>query len=156
MNFFCATVILLCLLILIQQTATANVDQDFVDLSFECPAKAICPQLCVATTEDCPSQMQCGNNQTLCADGSCHSVCGPNLVSPCSYECAPVACPLVIQPYEDCKLLFASLYEHANTCHTSGPTLMESKYSWGDPAFLAIYVWVGGVTVAILGWCSYK
>jgi len=139
---------------------------DYVDPSFECPAKTTCPQVCVASAEDCPSVMRCEKDTDMvCADGSCAPFCDPDLVSPCSKACAPVACPKIVATFEACVEAFTPYYEFAEICDaileaeenggtknkTSGPS-----FTWSDPAFIFVYCWFGGVSAGIVLWCWYK
>lgn len=153
--------VVLLLYVLLPLSTQGNVDPDYVDLSFECPFKAVCPQVCVPTPFDCPPSMQCMGNLTLCADGTCAEVCSANLVSPCSEECAPIACPLVIDNYDNCISLYGPLLMLAANCSSSDVTEEEvvsagSRFSWHDPAYVAGYCWVTGVTAAIITWCWFK
>lgn len=135
-----------------------NVDEYFIDTSFECPAKTLCPRVCVPTVLDCPIELQCPENKTLCNDGTCSESCNPTLVSPCSSECASVACPLIIDYLDACTDRYTSHYLYASECAVSTDAGLSSgsKFSWSDPAYIFVYAWVIGVTAGIVGWCWFK
>lgn len=159
--------LLSCLLLLVQPLFTigqSNIDANYVDYSFQCPLKAICPQICVPTPFDCPASMQCPENTTLCADGSCSDFCSPYLVSPCLESCAPIACPLVIGYFEECLALYSSEIEYSESCaslenvedviHEEGT---GSQFSWSDPTYIAAYVWLEeSLQQSLLGATSSK
>lgn len=135
---------------------------DYVDPTFDCPAMTTCPVVCVASAEDCPQEMRCPENQQLCADGSCQDVCwtNDNLVSPCEQDCAPVACPRVIAPFEVCMSTYSSYYER----ECPPPTYLDDKDayndeyhpSWMDPGFMLVYLWIITNTVGMIAWSWYK
>lgn len=133
---------------------------DYADHSFQCPALTTCPQVCAATYEDCPAQMRCGETEHLCLDGTCSTFCESGLVSPCTEDCALVACPRIVASYEYCWENFAPWYKFE--CDTSdtteGPsnTETEDTLSWTDPAFLFGYLWVAVSTVGVIGWSWFK
>jgi hypothetical protein len=136
---------------------------DFVDLSFTCPASTICPQVCAPTIEECPTH--CPNNETLCANGSCApdgTQCPVLLDLPCSSPCAPVACAPVIATIPSCFEDFAEFYKRVENCTTltdNGIPLEETEKPdllWTNSINLLVYSWVLLVTATIIGWCWYK
>lgn len=135
-----------------------NIDESFVDTSFECPAKTLCTRVCVPAASDCPVELQCSNGETLCNDGTCAEFCNPTLTSPCTSECASVACPLTIDYLDACTERYTSYYTFAVDCDASGDDSpnVESNFSWNDPAHVFVYTWVIGVTAGIIGWCWFK
>ena len=131
---------------------------DYADHSFNCPATTTCPQVCVEFPEDCPSEMKCGEYEELCADGSCAPFCDPDLVSPCTSSCASVACPKIVATYDICQRNYSLYYEFANTCESMFEEVVDNvaSLSWTHPVCLAVYAWVIGVSLGIVGWCWYK
>ena len=142
---------------------------DYEDTTFECPAMTTCPQVCVPTSEDCPTEMRCTEpGEVLCQDGSCATFCDPDLVSPCDSPCAPVACPKFVTTYDVCLSNYTRHYEYAAFCESSsttttttdddgeGLTTTGPTFTWTDPAYIATYLWVGSVTFCIVLWCWYK
>lgn len=134
---------------------------DYADHSFSCPALTTCPVVCVATVQDCPAEMQCGPTETLCLDGTCATFCDAGLVSPCTEECALVACPhVVVASHQYCSDTFASWYE--NECDGDQDGVIEddpadvADLSWFDPLFLFVYAWVLVSSAGIVGWSWYK
>jgi hypothetical protein len=139
---------------------------DTVDPTFNCPALTTCAQVCVATVEDCPPEMACpGNTTTLCADGSCAEECEPaagdddgaeGLVSPCAFECAPVACNRVDNTFDQCTALYGDLYDAEVVCGEEESAYESTLLEYTEPAFIIGYVWVTGLTFCIIFWCAYK
>eukprot|EP00934_Nitzschia_sp_Nitz4_P006580 Nitzschia sp. Nitz4//scaffold131_size63436//29849//34134//NITZ4_006274-RA/size63436-processed-gene-0.102-mRNA-1//1//CDS//3329535265//6570//frame0 len=146
--------------ILLFHFTSGEVDPDYVDYTFGCPLVASCPRICVATPFDCPQELQCEGNMTLCADGSCAQSCDETLTSPCTSECAPIACPLVKDYYEECLERYSDYYEYEASCQVSddpsSPVSPGSRYSWTDPIYIVGYLWISGVTFAIIGWCWFN
>ena len=140
---------------------------DFVDPTFNCPATTTCPQVCVANYEECPSSMRCPGSLIPCADGSCRELfCDSSLVSPCTKDCAPVACPKLITTYDVCLRDFSPWYEKDCTSsgsETGGDEVRrledidgEDVPSWTDPAFVWVYSWLIVTTFAIVAWNWFK
>jgi predicted P-type ATPase len=129
---------------------------DAVDPTFNCPAFTTCPQVCVATIQDCPDKMLCSGNQTLCLDGSCADVCDPSLETPCLYtSCAPVACHKVDSHYDTCLNLYGPWYTNETLCADSE---QQSAHLWTmrEPVFVFMYVWISFLTLSIMAWCAYN
>lgn len=146
------------LLLLALLAAIAKADfGDTVDPTFNCPALTTCAQVCVATVEDCPLEMACPNeNESLCADGSCAVFCDPTLETPCTHECAPVACNRIDDTYDQCQEKYGNLYDNATACGEEEDAYEISLVEFNEPAYIFGYVWVSGVTFLILAWCAYK
>lgn len=141
-------------------TFTEVVKADFgdtVDPTFSCPALTTCAQVCVATIEDCPPEMACPNwNETLCADGSCATVCDDTLETVCEYECAPIACNRIDDSYDQCQEKYGPLYDAETICGEEESAYEMSLVEFNEPAYVFGYAWVSGVTFLILAWCAYK
>jgi hypothetical protein len=129
----------------------------YVDPTFNCPATTTCPQVCVATVDDCPLQMLCSGNLTLCADGSCQPGCDDaDASSPCEFECAPVACAMVVDLYSNCQELYAPFYDAEASCGEEETLETTTLLQFNEPAYIVAYAWVGGISVLILLWCAFK
>jgi Cation transporter/ATPase, N-terminus len=137
---------------------SVNADyDDFVDYSFSCPAKVTCPQVCVSRVQDCPTEMQCRGNQTLCIDGSCvNGECSTFLESPCFTECAPVACARVVREHDACQRFYQELYNAAQECGVSDDDTVIGKSFLRSPLFTFIFSWICGVTLSITLWCAFN
>lgn len=131
---------------------------DYADPTFDCPATTTCPQVCVQTADECPPEMQCGEFEMLCADGSCADFCDPTLISPCGSQCAPVACPKVITTYDVCQTNYTLFYEFEATCESIYEEIIHegASFGWTHPACIVVYVWIVGVTLGIVAWCWFK
>ena len=145
--------------------ATESTDL-YVDLSFTCPAKTTCPQVCSPTLADCPEDLKCNRdlNETLCADGSCAQFCDPTLVSPCAEtsKCSPITCGSIDTYYDVCVEEYGGWYEFAASDYCSSYVdndgAMEESWnlSWSDPAYVFVYCWVGVMSIVIVHWCWFK
>eukprot|EP00934_Nitzschia_sp_Nitz4_P005704 Nitzschia sp. Nitz4//scaffold440_size7261//1106//5402//NITZ4_009160-RA/size7261-snap-gene-0.0-mRNA-1//-1//CDS//3329552021//5694//frame0 len=148
--------------LLLLYLTSGELDSDFVDYTFGCPLVVSCPRVCVSTPFECPQELQCERNMTMCADGSCAYSCDETLTSPCTSECAPIACPLIKDYYEECLEKYSDYYENEAICQVGndGPTSPflsgRSRYSWTDPVYIVGYSWISGVTLAIIGWCWFN
>jgi hypothetical protein len=112
-----------------------------------------CPVVCVASVDDCPTT--CTGNTTLCGSGSCEEDCSGYEATPCGCPSLPVACPKVIDYYDDCINSFQSFYDNNTAC------LGEQEYStppmsYTEPIFVFGYSWICTVTVLVIGWCFYN
>lgn len=140
---------------LLLQSALSDFD-DYVDSTFDCPATTTCRQVCVATEADCPSNMLCSSNETLCPDGSCvPGKCDLELKTPCAYKCAPVACVKVVDDLDSCNSMYANQYEIETMCGQEEEASIQ-YVSFGDPAFIALYCWISIVTSLICLWCAFN
>jgi hypothetical protein len=130
---------------------------DYVDPTYECPATTTCPQVCVASIDDCPVDMQCADDQELCIDGSCASnSCASNLNNPCEYGCAPTACArVVIDFYDSCLGKFQPEYEAQEACQKLEEQAIEQN-SLREGAVRFFYAWLGIMTLTIGIWCAYN
>ena len=131
---------------------------DYVDPTFQCPVRTTCPQVCVASVNDCPSDLTCPDNEQLCVDGSCATLCNSTDLqkNPCEYDCAPIACArIVIDSYDSCIERFQSEYNTADECQRQVETA-SAPNEFREGAVIFFYVWVSVVTVAIGVWCAYN
>jgi hypothetical protein len=108
--------------------------------------------------------MSCGN-LTLCVDGSCAEECEPaagdddgaeGLISPCPYECAPVACNRVDDYFDACIEKYGDLYDAATVCGEAEESYDTTLLTYTEPAFKFGYVWVTCISLFIILWCAYK
>jgi hypothetical protein len=129
---------------------------DYADESFNCPALTTCKQVCVPNVTDCPFEMLCQENETLCADGSCSASCDESLESPCAFGCAPVACAKVDNFHATCLDLYGPLYDFEAACGEEEVTGATHLWSFTEPGFVFFYVWICGVTFVLLAWCAYN
>ncbi|CAB9522557.1 Probable cation-transporting ATPase 13A4 [Seminavis robusta] len=130
---------------------------DTVDPTFNCPALTTCAQVCVATVDDCPSEMACPNfNETLCADGSCASVCDDDeeLETPCAFDCAPVACHRIDDTFDQCQEKYGHLYDNETNCGELESLYETELLTFTEPAYIVGYVWASAVTLFMLLWCA--
>jgi len=136
---------------------------DYVDPTFNCPATTTCPVVCAYDISYCPPDlMACEatseGNSTLCADGSCSpggQECDPELESPCEYDCAWFACRKVINKFDQCNSDYEEYYTYMSECAAEEVENIP-KVSWTNQIFLACYVWMAVVTVAVFGWCVFN
>jgi hypothetical protein len=129
---------------------------DYVDPTFNCPAKTTCDQVCVATLSECPIAMLCNGTETLCEDGSCADTCREGLVTPCEYECASVACAKVVDYFDACKELYAPLYDFEAACGEIEVATEALLYDWTEPVFVFVYCWFSSTAFLLLAWCAYN
>jgi hypothetical protein len=131
--------------------------KDYVDPTYDCPATTTCPQVCVASVDDCPVDMQCAGNQQLCIDGSCsNNTCASNLNNPCEYICAPTACArVVIDFYVSCLENFQPQYQDQQVCQKLEEEAVEQN-SIRHGVVLFFYFWLGIMTLTIGTWCAYN
>jgi hypothetical protein len=144
-------------LLLLGSASVAEADfDDYVDPTFGCPATTTCSQVCVANVIDCPPEMLCGANETLCADGNCASTCSGNEESPCAFECAPVACQKVIDTYNECSEKYGSFIEAETACGEE--EIAEATHLWDftEPGFVFFYTWICAATFLLLAWCAFN
>lgn len=108
--------------------------------------------------------MTCGN-LTLCADGSCAEECEPaagdddgaeGLVSPCAFECAPVACNRIDDYFDACTTKYGDLYDAATVCGEEEEYYETTLLDYNETAFTFGYVWVTGLSFLIILWCAFK
>ena len=132
---------------------------DFVDFTFQCPARTTCPVTCVPNFDLCPAELQCQNGGTLCADGSCAAAgeaCSSDLESPCYAECAPVACAKTVDYYDSCFENYQEIYDYAAECAGIEEEENTNLFTFTEPVFIFCYAWISIVTVLTLGWCAYN
>lgn len=129
---------------------------DYVDPSFNCPATTTCVTVCVASLDDCPTAMVCDDDMMLCKDGTCAGICDADLETPCEFECASIACPKVIDTYDQCKAKYGAWYDEEAKCGEIETDEETDKLQYNEPGFIAVYVILSVVTAMILLWCAYK
>jgi len=133
----------------------ARADWDgYVDPTFNCPATTTCAQVCVATVDDCPVEMQCNDTETLCADGNCAVTCDETSESPCEYECAPVACRKVVDFYDSCTVKYDSFYTSEQECGAVEDA--GNLFSFREAGFVFFYSWIVSITVLVLVWTTFN
>lgn len=128
----------------------------YVDPTFNCPAMTTCQQVCVAQEINCPFQMLCNGTQTLCPDGSCAEVCDPNAVSPCEFQCAPVACHPVVDFFDACEAKYGFLYDEEKRCGAIETAAQQHLYTFREKGFLFVYAWIILSTGILWFWCFYN
>jgi hypothetical protein len=128
---------------------------DYADPTFACPATTTCRRVCVKASNDCPDAMKCPANLTLCADGTCAEECDLQLTSPCLHACAPVACPKVIDTYDQCQSLYGKYYVEEDTCAFEA-IVPPPHLTYMEPVFKFAYAWVSTVWILIMLWCAFK
>jgi hypothetical protein len=115
-----------------------------------------CPLVCVATSRDCPTV--CSDELTLCPTGSCEDNCGKydmKTDNPCPCPDLPVACPVVVDYYDECLSTFMPFYDNNTAClddHLDSTPLL----SYTGPYFIVCYAWISIVTALVMGWCYYN
>lgn len=129
---------------------------DYVDPTFNCPAMSTCQQVCVARATDCPLTMLCSGNDTLCVDGSCAPRCTGNEISPCEFDCAPVACHKIIDNVDSCNILYGGYLEAEAACGEEETAVETSLWNYNEAGFICFYAWIGGATTLLLGWCAFN
>jgi hypothetical protein len=135
---------------------------DFHEIPQTCPFMTTCPLVCVERVEDCPTD--CGGSEsgwnasgvTLCVSGSCEMDCSQydaEMDNPCTCPLFPVACPRVVDYYDDCFSMFQPFYD-SNVCPDEE---LEPIPQVSTTAFFTIfYTWISSVTVLTVCWCCYN
>jgi hypothetical protein len=118
-----------------------------------CPAMTTCPTVCVSTVEECPTT--CSGNTTLCANGACQEECDVNDSSPCACPSSPVACPKVVDYYEECFSSFQAFYDQDATCQQEQQASIPET-SFTGPYFIVCVGWICTVTAMVVGWCYFN
>jgi len=136
-------------------------EQNYADLSFQCPLRTTCPVACVADAKSCPNSLSCGNGLKLCADGSCiatDATCNPSLVSPCSALCSstPFTCAKTIDYYGSCFDKYDSFYNLTTQCVKQETTEKKQLLTFNEPGFKFCYWWFPIVITISLLWCAYN
>jgi hypothetical protein len=121
-----------------------------------------CPVVCVADVADCPTSCQDNSkriNVTLCVSGSCEEICAEynyrEDANPCTCESLPIACPKVVDYYDDCFAEFQSFYDDNSLCLEAMSESLQ-MVSFTGPYFVFCYVWICSATVLVVGWCYYN
>jgi hypothetical protein len=122
-----------------------------------------CPVVCVARADDCPtacddseSGWNISSGISRCVTGSCETDCSQYdevMDNPCTCPLFPIACPRVVDYYDDCFEKFQLFYD-GNVCpeEESGPTPQVST-----AVFYTVFcTWMSAVTLLIVCWCWYN
>jgi hypothetical protein len=128
---------------------------DYVDETFDCPARTTCPLICVANATDCPTACTSPLEQ-LCRDGTCAESCDGEEESPCAYGCASVACAKVIDFYTVCQETYAPFYEAEAMCGAMEVAETVHLYTYQEPVFVFFYIWYAVYPMILFGWCAYN
>lgn len=144
-------------LLLLGSASVAKADfGDYVDPSFDCPAMTTCKQVCVANVADCPPEMLCGANETLCGDGTCARSCTGREESPCEFKCAPIACQKVDDSYDLCQQKYGPLAELEAACGEAEAAEETKLFAFNEPGFVVYYVWMCTATFLLVSWCAFN
>lgn len=127
-----------------------------VDPTFNCPALTTCRQVCVATFADCPFEMLCGSDLTLCPDGTCSESCEGHEETPCAYECAPVACNKVDDFHDNCQEKYGALWDAEAVCGEAELDEEIFLFNYTEPGFIVFYVLYAAAPLLLLLWCAYN
>jgi hypothetical protein len=126
---------------------------DYAEVPETCPFMTTCPVVCVSSLNECPTA--CSGNTTLCANGSCQEECTGYEVAPCACPTLPVACPKVVDYYDECFTSFQSFYD-ANSACLGQQVYPVAPPSFTGPYYMACYLWISTVTVLVIGWCYFN
>jgi hypothetical protein len=134
---------------------------DYAEIPDECPATTTCPVVCVADLSECPTA--CEDGLTLCLTGNCLLDCTEHNAhieaekynNPCKCESLSVACPKVVDLYDNCFVRFESYYNGSSAC-VEAQEESEPKLSFFCPYFLAFYIELVSVTVMVVLWCLFN
>jgi hypothetical protein len=130
---------------------------DYAETPIDCPATTTCPVICVATVEECPTV--CDNGTILCYDGSCAAdtcLSEDEYENPCECETLAVACPKVINFYDECFTLYQIPYYSNYTSCIDAQEEAIPLLSFTGPYFMTCYIWISVVTILVYGWCFYN
>jgi hypothetical protein len=136
---------------------------DYHEIPQTCPFMTTCPVVCVAKVKDCPTA--CADNTSgwsassvtsLCVTGSCEMDCSQydaDMDNPCPCPLFPIACPKVVEYYDECFAMFQPFYD-GNVCpeeeEYSIPQVSTSAF------FTAFYTWIAGLTALMVCWFYYN
>jgi hypothetical protein len=153
--------LLFCGLLLAQQLDLTSADfGDFADTSFVCPATTTCPVVCVAALTDCPAELICASDETLCPNGSC--VARTSAAScpddwhnrnPCKNDCAPMACAKIDALLDTCYEDYGEQYLFEEDCAAE---TKDDRTAVHVPAMAIFYIWLSIITIAMLVWCRFN
>ncbi|KAL3816680.1 hypothetical protein ACHAXA_003870 [Cyclostephanos tholiformis] len=133
---------------------------DYADPTFSCPATITCPDICVASPEDCPEDAICPINFELCLDGTCADLtageaCDPEAESPCACDALSVICAKQVDLEPKCTERFTSQYDAYMTCvEEQLETVPQVDFT--GPWFIACYVILPLLTLIMLIWCAWN
>ena len=150
---------LLCLHLLIIPNQINAFFGDLPAHDFTCPVFATCPVACVERITDCPWDVACPENTTLCIDGSCANIndggCSADLINPCEFECAPFACVRVDDYLDNCEVIYGPLYDYARNCMYWYWDNLDQVDQKGI-TFMFFYTWISVVTLFVYFWCAFN
>jgi hypothetical protein len=78
------------------------------------------------------------------------------LDNPCTCSMFPIACPRVVDYYDDCLAMFQPFYDK-NTCldGDSGSS-PASSYSFTGFYYRMCYIWIVAVSMLVIAWCFFN
>jgi len=62
----------------------------------------------------------------------------------------------VIDLYSRCEELYAPYYEAESLCGEEETAEETKLVHFNEPAYIAGYVWAGGISALIFLWCAFK
>jgi hypothetical protein len=102
----------------------------------------------------------------LCPTGSCEEDCSQYddvYDNPCWCDLFPIACPIVVDYYDDCFATFQPFYDNATNCQEEGGQGEgdDEWAEWSPPTIptkycIMFYAWFSSVTLLIVCWCYYN
>lgn len=127
---------------------------------FSCPAFTTCPVACARSIDDCPKESSCPEGSNLCIDGSCASVADGgcdnlNLINPCIYDCAPIACTKQDTFYEDCTSIFGEVLDYSDWCTLFTWSNLERR-DQSSAVFMFFYLWISITSLFVYMWCAFN
>jgi hypothetical protein len=139
---------------------------DYADHSFTCPLTTTCPNVCVATAEDCPVDATCASASDspehefeLCLDGTCADktlgeTCAADLETPCGCSTLSVACAKQIDIWETCLDNFQTYYDLHSQCVENETPALPPPTMTAAPMLFFMSMMV--VTLLMLLWCAFN
>jgi hypothetical protein len=137
---------------------------DYYEIPETCPFMTTCPVVCVASVKDCPTS--CHDNEagwnlttatSLCVSGSCETDCGhynEETDNPCTCPLYPIACPTVVDFYDECFAMFQPYYDN-NTC-SEEESESPPSVSYTGFYYRLCYSWISAITLLVIGWCFFN
>jgi hypothetical protein len=127
---------------------------DYTQVPGECPATTTCPVVCVASADECPTA--CEEGLELCPTTGACAECGDDEVAVCRCDALPIACPKVVDTYDNCLDRFQLDYYSAGAACLEAQKEDIPQLSLVGPYFVAVYAWFGLVTAMVGGWCYFN
>jgi hypothetical protein len=135
---------------------------DYAEVPETCPFSTTCRTVCVADVADCPTRCTPppGDWATfygLCANGSCQQDCSAITVddNPCTCPSLPIACPKVVDYYDNCFTEFQTYYDQNDACFEP-ESYAVAPVRYEGPYFSFCFVWISSVTFFVFAWCFYN